>query len=47
MAVTMLGCLHSDVINGKLNSISNFVEGRKGTFLLFIFYGVPLILIQG
>jgi hypothetical protein len=38
MAVTMLGCLYSDVINGKLNSISSFVEGVKAISAFYILW---------
>jgi Protein of unknown function DUF262/Protein of unknown function (DUF1524) len=38
MAVTMLGCLYSDVINGSLNSISNFVEGVKAISAFYILW---------
>lgn len=38
MAVTMLGCLYSDVINGKINSIGNFVDGVKAISAFYILW---------
>ena len=38
MAVTVLGCFYSDVIDGKLNSISNFVEAVKAISAFYILW---------
>jgi Protein of unknown function DUF262/Protein of unknown function (DUF1524) len=38
MAVTLLGSLYSDVINGSLNSISNFVDGVKAVSAFYILW---------
>jgi hypothetical protein len=38
MAITILGCLYSDVVNGKNNSISNFIEGVKAVSAFYILW---------
>jgi hypothetical protein len=38
MAITMLGCFYNDVLNGRTNSISNFVEGIKAISAFYILW---------
>ncbi len=38
MAVTLLGCLYNDVLNGKPNSITTFVDGVKAISVFYILW---------
>lgn len=38
MAVTILGCFYNEVINGKINSISNFIEAVKAISAFYILW---------